>query len=186
MDQPEFISFNILSISSCEGISMWDRLQISSRSICFLRKSSFILLAFSWSSLLTSVSALEFLKKIQNLLPRSTGGWIICNFIMSLTCCIMSRVRLPGVEISFDDNDIKAVTLENLARSFWGVSMRFHKFVNAFPSWWSYKYTHTVRRVILLILLIVLPVLIKQIRDTIWPTWIMFLLQFAWLVAFQY
>lgn len=47
----------------------------------------------------------------------------------------MSRVRLPGVEISFDDNDIKAVTLENLARSFWGVSMRFHKFVNAFPSW---------------------------------------------------
>lgn len=53
----------------------------------------------------------------------------------------MSRVRLPGVEISSDDNDIKAVTLENLTRSFWGVSMRFHKFVNAFPSWCSYKYT---------------------------------------------
>lgn len=56
---PEFIRLKILSISDCEGISICDFLHISSSSSCFFRNSSFILLAFSWSSLLTSTSALK-------------------------------------------------------------------------------------------------------------------------------
>lgn len=56
---PELIRLIMLSISDREGISMCDWLHISSSSFCFFRKSSFILLAFNWSSLLTSASALK-------------------------------------------------------------------------------------------------------------------------------
>lgn len=56
---PVFMRFVMLSISDCEGISMCDLLHISSSSFCFLWNNSFILLAFNWSSLLTSASALK-------------------------------------------------------------------------------------------------------------------------------
>lgn len=58
LDSPEFMRLIILFISSLEGISTCDFLHINSSSSCFFWNSSFILLAFSWSSLLTSASVL--------------------------------------------------------------------------------------------------------------------------------
>lgn len=55
------------------------------------------------------------------------------------TCCIMSRVRLPGVDISDDETDDKLMRWEKRWRSSWWVSMRFHKFISALPSCWSCK-----------------------------------------------
>lgn len=56
---PELMRLIMLSISAREGISMCDLWHISSSSFCFLRNSSFILLAFNWSSLFTSASAFK-------------------------------------------------------------------------------------------------------------------------------
>lgn len=61
------------------------------------------------------------------------------NHLHIQTCFIISRVRLPGVDISDDETDDKVMRWEKCSRSWWWVSMRFHKFINAFPSCWSCK-----------------------------------------------
>jgi len=47
----------------------------------------------------------------------------------------MIGVRVSGFDTSADETDNKSVTWENNWRSLEGVSIRFHKFVNALPSW---------------------------------------------------
>ena len=61
--------------------------------------------------------------------------------VSAFTWWIISRVRLLGLDVPHaDSDDEKIVRWVNSCWPSEGVSMRFHKFVNALPSLWSCKY----------------------------------------------
>ena len=146
---PESMRVIIFSRAASGSISIWAWTYISSSSACFLKAISFILLAFNWSSLSTSTSALkasngkisiqlsEFSQK-----KRHTAFTVIqpCRYIYlqnSNTCSIRSSARAPGTATSSTEANMLQVTWSNNFLSSIGVSIRFHRSISWFVSSWS-------------------------------------------------